>query len=275
LKEWHKAISILFKALTLKYKGLDYLGFSLKLLEKDFCPLDISFDLTVRFHPTATDEDIKEFLCALWCAFYLGNFGSRSRRGFGSVMIEEIKGYIPNGFDLEFKPRGDICKWLKDQLNKIKNLNCWQSRNDIPWVFENMEIYKFDRTKRNFEDILNELGEKYKDYRRTKHIRDRIWFGLPIQRIFPQLDNERLRRASPLIFKIISGSRNNFEGFIIVFKPNNGHQFKFLPDGARINLSGVNLQQPNWNAIKGFIESLKKHSLITECYPYEVLERVS
>jgi len=226
LKEWRKAISILFRALTLKYKGLDYLGFSLKLLKRDFCPLDVSFCLTIRFHPTANDEDIKKFLSALWCAFYLGNFGSRSRRGFGSVMIENIEGYIPEGFDVEFKPSGDMCNWLKEQLKKTKYLNCWKGREDIPWIFENMEIYRFGGAKQNFEDILNELGEKYKDYRRTKHIQDKIWFGLPIQKFIPQLGNEKLRRASPLIFKIISDGQN-YEGFIIVFKPSDRHKLSF------------------------------------------------
>jgi len=252
--------------------GINYLAFSLLRTGRKYLQEDQDFNLTIRFHPTATDEDIKKFLCALWCAFYLGNFGSRSRRGFGSVMIENIEGYIPNSFDLGFfKPSSGICNWLKEQLEKIKNLNYWQGRKDIPWIFENMEIYKFDGTKQNFEDILNDLGKKYKDYRRTKPINDRIWFGLPIQKFIPQLGNKKLRRASPLIFKIISNGQN-FEGFIIVFKPSDRHKFKFLPDGTRINLMGVNLREPSWDVIDKFIGYLQKNSILTKCYPFQEVE---
>jgi len=74
--------------------GYNYLGFSLKMTKREAVPANISFTLKIYFHPKSTEEDIKKFFCALWLAFNLGNFGSRARRGFGSIKIEKI---IENG----------------------------------------------------------------------------------------------------------------------------------------------------------------------------------
>lgn len=322
-------------------RGINYIGFSLDARFKknqhdkprrEYLQEGQNFNLTIRFHPTATDEDIKKFLSALWCAFYLGNFGSRSRRGFGSVMIKEIRGYIPNGFNVEFKPSSDICDWLKEQLKKIKNLNYWQGIEEIPWIFENMKIYKVNKDKvsqlndwikevqknrrnprflinrwalnsinniNDLHDFMGFLMAAYRSYyqpdyqtakdiiqgkKQQNQIIKKSIFGLPLNFYFSSLvnpktekkgmsamveaslGNEKLRRASPLIFKIISDGQN-YEGFIIVFKPSDRHQFKFLPDGARISLMGVNLQEPDWSVIDEFINSLENHKLITKCYP--------
>jgi len=323
-------------------RGINYIGFSLDARFKknqhdkprrEYLQEGQNFNLTIRFHPTATDEDIKKFLSALWCAFYLGNFGSRSRRGFGSITIEkieeieEIKGYIPEGFDVKFEPSSDICNWLNEQLEKIKNLNYWQGRTDIPWIFENMEIYKVNKDKvqknrrnpkflinrwalnsinsiNDLHDFMGFLMAAYRSYyqpdyqtakdiiqgkKQQNQIIEKSIFGLPLNFYFSSLvnpktgkkgmsamveaslGNQKLRRASPLIFKIISDGQN-YEGFIIVFKPSDRHKFKFLPDGARLSLMGVNLQEPDWSAIDKFIESLKNHGLITKCYPFQEVE---
>ncbi len=247
--------------------GYNYLGFSLRLTRREGIQNSNNFTIIFHFHLKTTEEDIKKFLCAVWCAFYLGNFGSRSRRGFGSIVVEEIEGDIPAGFKLKFKPEGKIQNWLKEQLNYIKGLNYWYPRKDIPYIFENLEVHLFNKSNDCIR-LLDEIGTLYRDLRRKYSLPERIWFGLPIRNIIPQIQGRAGRRASPLIFKIIQIEKNNFVGFILVFKPNSkNHNFKFLPDGASINLKGVNLDKPNWEILDEFINSLKNFNLITKVYP--------
>lgn len=248
-------------------QGYNYLGFSLALTRRQCINSSQSFKLTFRFHPKTTDEDIKKFLCSVWCAFYLGNFGSRSRRGFGSIVVENINGYIPIGFNLKFKPENDqsIENWLKEQLDFIKTLNYWKPRDDIPYIFENL-MWRISNSYADYIQLLDRIGTEYRSFRSGKNIEDRIWLGLPIGKIIPQIGNEKGRRASPLIFKIIEFN-NQFEGFILVFKPNKNHDFKFLPDNATLNLKGVNLEKPNWDIIGNFTQTLNNHNIINKIYP--------
>ncbi len=308
-----------------KKEGYNYLGFSLKLTRREGIDASNFFKILLSFHPKSTEDDIKKFLCAVWCAFYLGNFGSRSRRGFGSIVVENVNGYKLQNFDLKFKPNQSIKDWLKEQINYIKSLNFWRARKDIPYIFENMEIWRVQRENfnkygnfikdvqqnrrgrylfnsgapnsiGNLDDLLDFIGfllaayrSYYKpDYDIVKSILEnpqkfshsqtikRVVFGLPLNFYFSslkkvgqvgaKLGSTGLRRASPLIFKVIQFD-GNFEGFILLFKPNNRHDFKFLPDGAQITLKGVNLKQTDWQILNDFIEKLAKHNLITTVYP--------
>ncbi|MFN4220536.1 MAG: type III-B CRISPR module RAMP protein Cmr1 [bacterium] len=341
------------KGFVARGRGINYLGFSLDPrfkkdkkanLRKYILELEgQNFGIEFLFYPNILEEDIKKFLCAVWCAFYLGNFGSRSRRGFGSIVVEEIEGDIPKEemegdipkeFDLKFKPDGneDISKWLKNQLDFIKNLKYWKARDDIPYIFENLEIYEVQKANlgnsekwlkfvqqgkegrflvnkwalnsiNKQEDLLDFMGfllmafrSYYQpDYNIAKQIIQnlggsqrsqlvkrsqlikRVIFGLPLNFYFSslkrggmveaKLGNQTLRRASPLIFKIIQFGKNNFVGFILVFKPTSNHSFKFLPDEASINLKGVGLDRPNWEILDEFINSLKNFNLITKIHP--------
>ncbi|HEM55787.1 MAG TPA: type III-B CRISPR module RAMP protein Cmr1, partial [Thermodesulfobium narugense] len=152
---------------VLQDRGINYLGFSLDQRfnrnqqdkpQREYIIENQTFDIIMRFHPKANNDDIKKFFCAVWCAFNLGNFGSRSRRGFGSVMIEDIQGCFPNDFKLEFKPINPIDEWLKNQLNYIKSLGSWQERSDIPFVFsDDFRIYKIERD--NFKEWKKWIGD--------------------------------------------------------------------------------------------------------------------
>ncbi len=327
------------KGFVLQDRGINYLGFSLDQRFKidqnkprrEYIAENQTFEITIRFHPKATDEDVKKFFCALWLAFNLGNFGSRSRRGFGSIMIEGIEGNFPNNFNLEFKPKDNIEKWLKEQLNYIKSLGFWQERNEIPFVFskdfsKDFKIYKIE--KENFgkwrdwiKEVQNGRSGKYlknswglnqitdwkelldfmgfllmafrsyrlPDYQSAKTILEEISktpkhelkskldelqnqyqfdferpiFGLPLNFFYSSLrkgdmvhlkrGNETLRRASPLMFKVLEVN-NNYEGFFIVAKST------FIPNNSRIVFSNVNVNLPSneWEALDEFIQSLEK-----------------
>jgi CRISPR-associated protein Cmr1 len=308
---------------SLREPGYNYLGFSLKLTNRYAFPENKTFDFKISFHPKATKDDIKKFFCALWLAFNLGNFGSRARRGFGSIKIEDIQGQFPNNFNLQFKPQNSINKWLKNQLDYIKNLKFWQGRDDIPYLFDNFEIYQIQKDKfsnwknwknqvqkgrqgrylknswsgnnvNNWKDLLDFMGfllmayRSYRepDYRNAKNmlqgervanpVFERAIFGIPLNFYFSsigprgrgdmvnlKLGNDTLRRASPLMIKIIQNG-NNYEGLFIIIKST------FMPPNSRLVFSNKNVNLPSnniWQALDDFLSSLKNHNLITRIYP--------
>ena len=316
--------------------GLNYLGFSLdQRFKKDnpkpqrsYIKESQTFNLIISFHPKATVEDKKKFFATLWLAFNLGNFGSRSRRGFGSIKITPINNSNINDlYDLSFNPTQNLKDWINQNLNKIKDyINPTQNALDY------LEIYKIEKSnfnqlknwieevqkgrevqngrekkflkkqwgKNNINDHMNLLDfmgfllaafRSYRnpDYQNAKNILqnntnnlqnntnnltfERAIFGLPLNFYFSSLNkrdtlnaklkNQTLRRASPLIIKILE-CNNNYEGIFIVIKS------QFLPNDYSLNFSKHPKQkvylpkQNEWKAINEFINSLKNKNLISE-----------
>jgi CRISPR-associated protein Cmr1 len=226
--------------------GSDYLGFSMKLTRRLAVPENKKFDLKISFHPKATDDDIKKFFSAFWLAFNLGNFGSRARRGFGAIRIEKIKEkgspITNNCYDLNFVPSGDLESWIKGNLEKIKEILKPNPRKDIPYLFENFEIYDF-KSDNSWQNLLNEVGIKYKNFRQNERLNDRIVFGLPIIAVRKY---RIIRRSSPLTFKVINTDKNNYTLLIIIIKPNT-HKFIFHPDIK---------EDVKWDLLTNFVKSI-------------------
>jgi CRISPR-associated protein Cmr1 len=248
LKEIQKLIFLL--------EGYRYLGFSLEMNDRDFKLVGLTFDLKISFHPKANEEDIKKFFCALWLAFNLGNFGSRSRRGFGSIGIKEIKikkikedgkeeyeDITDNCYGLNFAPSGNLGTWINKNLNEIKKvLN--QPRKDIPNLFDNFEIYIFG-SNNDWQKLLNQAGQKYQSFRKKEQIDKRIVFGLPIVAVG---EYRNLRRASPLMFKILEVDKDEYVLILIVMNPDNKRPFIFHPE----------INNVSWNLLSIFVSGLDK-----------------
>lgn len=99
------------------WSGINYLGFYLHHKPKDepevkrqYIDVQQYFSLIFSFHQTLTDYEIKQFLCAFWCSLYLGNFGSRSRRGFGSIICTQEPNISFANFNLSFKVIAPLAK---------------------------------------------------------------------------------------------------------------------------------------------------------------------
>ncbi|MEJ5274200.1 MAG: RAMP superfamily CRISPR-associated protein, partial [Spirochaetota bacterium] len=308
--------------------GYNYISFSLdqrfsekqtdKIQRKYFIE-NQKFILKITFSSLLTEEDIKKYLCALWCSIYLGNFGSRSRRGFGSLIVSDIKGdntkVIEENF-LSFIPDGNMPDWLKKNIEKIKSL----------FKFQNIKVYKIeknninkiqswvdevqtenDTNQRRMGHYLvnkyisnNSLNESQKllnlmgftlmafrsymkpDYDNAKSIIqgyrakdnkiERAIFGLPINFFFSSIKKQgvlnpvknengketNLRRASPIIFKVIANKNNNFEGFIILVKK------EFLPINIKLKLKNTEIKKPDYTLMDKYINTLKSKQLIWE-----------
>jgi len=228
--------------------GYNYLGFSLKMTKREAVPENQSFTLKIYFHPKSTNNDIKKFFSSLWLAFNLGNFGSRARRGFGSIKIENIKeneNDITNDcFGLSFIPDRNLADWINNNLKQIKTILYPSPRQDIPYVFYNFEIYLFDEDN-DWKNLLNEAGMTYRNFRRKEKLDDRIIFGLPIVSVSVY---RNLRRASPLIFKVIEINKNNYALLFIIMKPNDKNKFIFHPERKNVK----------WNLLSNFVSSKTK-----------------
>jgi CRISPR-associated protein Cmr1 len=226
--------------------GYNYLGFSLKLTKRHAVPENKTFDFKISFHPKATDDDIKKFFSSLWLAFNLGNFGSRARRGFGAIKIERIEenrnNITNNCYGLNFVPSGNLRDWISQNLRNIKVIIKPKPREDIPYLFENFEIYIF-KSDNSWQDLLNEAGEKYKNFRQNERLDNRIVFGLPIITVGKY---KGLRRASSLIFKILETDRNNYTLLIIIIKQDT-HKFIFHPD----------IKNVKWDLLTNFANFVK------------------
>ena len=77
-------------------------------------------------------------------------------------------------------------------------------------------------------------------------------------------ENNQLRRASPVIFKIIDNSDNNsnniYEGIFIYQKS------LFIPEDVTIKLKNTELSHPDFSIIDEFFNSLLKKNILMEVY---------
>jgi len=232
-------------------RGYNYLGFSLKMTGRKAVPVGTEFKMKISFHLRSTEDDIKKFFATLWLAFNLGNFGSRSRRGFGSIKIEKIEedgsDITNNCFGLNFLPSENIGDWIKQNLSLIRKILKPSARKDIPYLFDNFDLRLFKKSS-NWQDLLNQIGQKYREFTTSKKIDDRIVFGLPIIQI---KNYKNLRRASPLIFKIIQlmeGNEPRYALLLIGMISNEKRKFIFHPD-----LEGK--VKINWELISDFVSN--------------------
>lgn len=301
--------------------GLNYLAFSLKRQNRQCLYVGYKFDLRIIFSTILEEKEKKKFLGALWCAFYLGNFGSRARRGFGSIMVREISGDFDNF--ISFAPEGNIKGWLTSNYEKIRGLFEKPKENNEKSKENNIEIYIFEKLDNiinewikevqkerngkylarnynpqgvnpafdrlvglyNWRDLLDLMGftlMAYRSYldpdytnakaiiqgRPNNNIIKRAIFGLPLNfhfssikqgnnrgTVFPVKGGEKLRRASPLIYKVIK-NEEKLEGLIIFVMD------KFLPDDVDLELNGVKLQKPDYTLIKYYLQRLQDKKII-------------
>ena len=237
-----------------QYTGFNYLGFSLKMQKRAPLPEDTKFILRILLHPRATEEDEKKFFATLWLAFNLGNFGSRSRRGFGFIKITSINSSNINDlYGLSFNPTQNLKDWINQNLNKIKFLINGNPHKNIPYIFENFEIYSFKNDK-SFYELLKDFGHHYSNFRKRERLNKRIIFGLPI---ISDKTYRNFRRASTLFLKILEIPKNNYTPdytlIFIVTKPNNKNNFIFHPK--------INSQQIDWDVLDKFTSNFKQNKI--------------
>jgi len=149
------------------------------------------FDLQLCFKPGCDESDIESIKQVLRVWGLVGGLGSRSRRGFGSVMLTALDGenclYDQAGYEVALR---DLVK-QGAAVPDFPPFTAFSAHADFG-------VLDIGKKARNVHD---QAGQSYKEYRLQKKNEEngKIPFGLPLQ--IKGIDREK-RRASPLFFHI-------------------------------------------------------------------------
>ncbi|RUM60818.1 MAG: type III-B CRISPR module RAMP protein Cmr1 [Persephonella sp.] len=165
-------------------KGVKYLGFVINMNKErlnNVIKAGSKFEVKFLFKNSVDERIIKLVAYSFYLATALGGFGLRARRGFGSWQIidvrtegieektskdfEHLKDY-DLGKDKIHNIKGIIegFKELIKNLTEITNLN----RNyNFKTIDENF-IYIHRLNSNNWQDVLDNLGNKYKNFRKIR-----------------------------------------------------------------------------------------------------------
>jgi CRISPR-associated protein Cmr1 len=160
-----------------------------------------------------------------WLAVNLGGFGSRERRGAGSLRVQRVNyegldetlvSKLPK-FEIKVRP-DDIPRYFQTEIRKIqKNFQELLNFAALPNISQDQlpdfEVYRQDiyaiyRIKKSYlswEDALDNIGNQYSSYRNTIPLNSRVVFGLPLTRV-----DMNSRRPSPLRIKIVRAVKDYY-----------------------------------------------------------------
>jgi CRISPR-associated protein Cmr1 len=191
--------------------------------------------------------------------------------------------YLFKNFEIYQIQKDNFNKW-KDWIKEVQKerhgghlKNSWSGNSINNW-FDLLDFMGFllmayrsyrDPDYNNAKNILQGRQVRNSTF-------ERAIFGLPLNFYFSsirrgdmvhlKLGNDTLRRASPLMIKIIQTGTNqneiSYEGLFIIMKST------FMPANARLMFSNkiVNLPNNIWQALDDFISSLKNKNLIRRIY---------
>lgn len=200
---------------------------------------------------------------ALWLLTHLGGLGARARRGGGALQVTRVDGDahlegLPDWTVLADSP-------AEVQVQIAKGINDCRQLLDLTWTDElgmptfdvlhpdAVSIYVTDQSWTTWEAVLDNLGVRFRDFR--KHSPDygrvkeavqrgsdfdevqRAAFGLPIVFYYRSMrgggvleGTRHSRRASPLCFRVVRLRNGQYTLLLIVFKS------ALLPEGEGLKL---------------------------------------
>jgi len=227
-------------------------------------PVQFSLTLSTRPDPKNLQKQQKNLLIAancFWLAVNQGGFGSRERRGAGSL---RVTGVHHQGVDQEELPlfsinckSASIPKYLQGELIKAQK-NCYKllgfDLENLPVISQNpqLEIYSkytsrvffLKESHAKWQEALETIGERYKNYRQGLELQRRAIFGLPLMNY--DMDS---RRPSPLKIKVIKVG-SSYYCLLIQIKAT-------FPDNCKIK----NPENPTHRSINDFISSFDEKEI--------------
>ena len=220
-------------------KGAIYLGYGVM----DFKGQLTRPCLTKRkdsFHPfeftlqigAKQQKHLEDVLPALKLLGLLGGLGSKSRKGYGSLNLIELKG---DGIDAWQKPASE--NQYKKQLSDLLKPTLDHNREpEISAFSSKARIYLTQFKGKTGMEIINSYGQEMQDYRRGK--KGKAVFGLPQGKVSPKKYD---RRASPLFFHVhkIGGE---FVGVALLLRS------QFLPKDEKISAK--------WTVLMDFLNKI-------------------
>jgi CRISPR-associated protein Cmr1 len=219
--------------------GKSYLWFSIKMQRSKDNRLQYYKEGT-KFTVVLRSTDAQALKIAagmLWLVIYLGGVGSRSRRGAGSLKVNKYStsmNELPFAFTHDSTNINDTKKYLENSLTAVFNLSkghigeeydssaknpnfCILSQSNARIVLSTQQ--EADSSSLN---VLEEMGEKYSDYRRSVPVtqrRSKAVLGLPLRGV----SNDRF--SSPLTFGVIA-LKNGYVGRIVKFYSSSREEYQ-------------------------------------------------
>jgi len=158
---------------NIRGRGIRYLSYG--SFDRPYIDIGSRFKMRIFFRNSISDEDKKKVIATLWLLLNLGNVGSKSRKGFGSlkvtkdVTISEIEFKNPNSLE-------ELEGYLKNNIEKCLSIFGWDGTKPrstplplysiIAPLYWKMKI--LDTTHDSPIDAINYIGEKIRKYRENR-----------------------------------------------------------------------------------------------------------
>jgi hypothetical protein len=171
---------------TLQPLPAPYFGFSIRMNQRGVIPAGEALSVTFRVSPWADEADVARIRAAVWLAFYLGNFGTRSRKGYGSLVVTKstdpfFEALPPSAEQMVTVYRQKIksaISTLASSPSSCRMKGVWLVRR--PW---------------------GDMEGEYKAMRRAMGVPDKAYLGYPFHSSERSDPTWPKRLASPLIIK--------------------------------------------------------------------------
>ena len=204
-----------------------------------FYPFEFTLQIGAR-----EQKHLEDVLPALKLLGLLGGLGSKSRKGYGSLNLIELKGdgvgtwQKPANENEYQKQLSDLLKpTLGDDKEKEPEISAFSSNACICLI-------KF-KSRNSAMEVINSYGQEMQEYRRGK--KGKEVFGLPLK-------GEKLRnhdrRASPLFFHVHKIG-NEYVGVALLLRS------QFLPKGEKILANRKPVPaNPDWKVLTDFLDRI-------------------
>lgn len=237
--------------------GIGYLLFSMGMQKRKAIgvsePAQFSIKFSTRPNPGNYDQDIKNLIIVancFWLAVNLGGFGSRERRGAGSLRLLNVTSDLQNfvreeipASTINFDQVNTLPSYLKKQILKaqakisenlgfdLRSLSKLEQMPDLETFRKaTVSVHLLRNPFESWREALDYIGKEYANYRSELNLRERAVFGLPLKSV--DIDT---RRPSPLRIKIIRSSSDNYYCLLIRMKA------KF-PSSERVQIQNSQFQ---------------------------------
>ena len=186
-------------------------------------------------------EHLEDVLPALKLLGLLGGLGSKSRKGYGSLNLMELK---VSGVDTWQKPANE--NQYKNQLSDLlKPTLDYGKEPEISAFYFQTRICLTKFKHQTSMEVINSYGREMQDYRRGK--KGKEVFGLPLGKVSPRKYD---RRASPLVFHV-QKIGDEFVGVALLLRS------QFLPSEEMIKAGKDTVStKPAWKVLTDFLDRI-------------------
>ena len=240
-----------------KAPGRQYLGYSFVLGSNKRRFIAPGTTFAVRLLPCILKKDPgvrRAWVASLWLLDRFGGMGNRSRRGYGGLQVKKWEGWKEETGGLKVTAQASSPEEWKQHLQEgWKVVRGWFPAvpNPARRILSGGEACIVGRRFGKWEEVLDWLGERYKEFRAGKDESSRAALGLPVHYRDREIKvEEGGRSASRLLFK---AARLGDGGLYPVVTRIAGPWAK--PD-AKVVVRNTSLRDPGDGPLRDFLRHL-------------------